>query len=103
MTECGDRNDDFVSGNQIDPAAQYESFPDIDQTFNAALMGRGIALISHNMMDEEIKSGKIAYANPEPIPALYKCYFVSPSDARPNGDLIAFGEWLVDALKKSSA
>jgi len=91
---------DVVSGNQINPAVQYESFPDIDQTFNAALMGRGIALIPHNMMDEEIKSGKIAYAYPVPIPARYKCYFVSPADARPNGNLIAFRDWLVDSLKK---
>ena len=91
---------DVVSGNQIDPAVQYESFPDIDQAFNAALLGRGIALVPHNMMEEEIESGKIEYANPEPIPARYKCYFVWPADARPNDDLIAFRDWLVDSLKK---
>lgn len=94
---------DIVSGNQIDPSVQCEFFPDIDQAFNAALLGRGIALVPHNMMEEEIKAGKIEYAHPESIPARYKCYFVSPSDARPNGDLIAFRDWLVDALKKYSA
>jgi LysR family glycine cleavage system transcriptional activator len=91
---------DVVSGNQIDSTVQYESFPDLDQAFNAALLGRGIALVPHNMMEEELKSGKIENANPEPIPALYKCYFVSPADARPNSDLIAFRDWLVDSLKK---
>ncbi len=91
---------DVVSGNKIDSTVQYESFPDFDQAFNAALLGRGIALVPHNMMEEEIESGKIEYANPEPIPALYKCYFVSPADARPNGDLIAFRDWLVDSLKE---
>jgi LysR family glycine cleavage system transcriptional activator len=91
---------DVVSGNQIDPATRYESFPDIDQAFNAALQGRGIALVPHDVIEEEINSGKIEYANPEPIPARYKCYFVSPADARPNGDLIAFRDWLVDSLKK---
>ena len=91
---------DVVLGNQIDPATHYESFPDIDQAFNAALLGRGIALVPHNLMEEEINSGKIAYANPESIPARYKCYFVSPADARPNGDLIAFRDWLVNSLKK---
>jgi len=91
---------DVVSGNQIDSTAQYESFPDFDQAFNAALQGRGIALIPHHTMEEEIKSGKIEYANPEPILTLFKCYFVSPADARPNGDLIAFRDWLVDSLKK---
>lgn len=91
---------DVVSGNQIDPETRYESFPELDQAFNAALQGRGIALVPHDMIDEEINSGKIEYANPESIPARYKCYFVSPADARPNGDLIAFRDWLVDSLKK---
>ena len=91
---------DVVSGKQIDSTAQYESFPDIDQAFNAAILGRGIALVPHDLMEEEIKSGKIEYANPEPIPARYKCYFVWPTDARPNGDLFAFRDWLVDSLKR---
>jgi LysR family glycine cleavage system transcriptional activator len=91
---------DVVSGNQIDPAVQYESFPDHDQTLNAAVQGRGIALLPGHMVEEEIESGKIVYANPRPIPALYNCYFVSPADARPNRDLFAFRDWLVDSLKK---
>jgi LysR family glycine cleavage system transcriptional activator len=91
---------DVVSGNQIDPAVQYESFPDHDQTLNAAVQGRGIALLPSNLIEAEIESGKIEYAHPESIPARYKCYFVSPADARPNGDLIAFRDWLVDSLKE---
>jgi DNA-binding transcriptional LysR family regulator len=50
---------DFVSGNQIDPAVQYESFPDLDQTLNAAVQGRGIALLPNKLIEEEIKSRKI--------------------------------------------
>jgi LysR family glycine cleavage system transcriptional activator len=92
---------DVVSGNQIDPAVHhYESFPDQDQTLNAAVQGRGIALLPGDLLEEEIESGKIQYANPKPILAPYKVYFVSPADARPNGDLIAFRDWLVDSLKK---
>jgi LysR family glycine cleavage system transcriptional activator len=91
---------DVVSGNQFDPAVQHESFPEFDQALNAALLGRGIALIPDYIIEEEIESGKIAYANPEPIPARFSCYFVSPTDARPNSDLIAFRDWLVDSLKK---
>ncbi|MBT8434155.1 MAG: LysR family transcriptional regulator [Gammaproteobacteria bacterium] len=94
---------DVVPGLQVDAISQYEFFPDIDQAFNAALLGRGIALVPHNMMEEEIKAGKIEFANPESIPARYKCFFVSPADAGPNGDLFAFRDWLVDALKKYSA
>ena len=91
---------DIVSGNQIDPAVQYESFPDFDQVLNAAVLGRGIALLPGDLVEEEIESGNIEYANPEPIPSRFNCYFVSPTDARPNGDLIAFRDWLVESLKK---
>jgi LysR family glycine cleavage system transcriptional activator len=91
---------DVVSGNQIDSTVQYESFPDLDLTLNAAVQGRGIALLPSDLVEGGIASGKIEYANPEPIPARYKCYFVSPADARQNGDLIAFRDWLVDSLKK---
>jgi LysR family glycine cleavage system transcriptional activator len=91
---------DVVSGNQFDPAVQYESFPDLDQVLNAAVLGRGIALLPVDLIEEEIESGKIEYANPEPVPSRFNCYFVSPTDARPNGDLIAFRDWLVGSLKK---
>ena len=95
--------EDVVSGHQIDPETHVEVFPEIDQTLNAALLGRGIALLPGNLVEEEIDSGKIEFANPEPIPAPYKCYFVSPANARPNSALVAFRDWLVDALKKFSA
>jgi LysR family glycine cleavage system transcriptional activator len=91
---------DVVSGNLIDPTVQYESFPDFDQVLNAAVLGRGIALLPGDLVEAEIESGKIEYANPEPVPSRFNCYFVSPTNARPNGDLIAFRDWLVDSLKK---
>ena len=91
---------DVISDYQIDPAVPYESFPDFDQVLNAAVLGRGIALLPGDLVEEEIESGKIVYANPEPVPSQFNCYFVSPTDARPNGDLIAFRDWLVDRLKE---
>jgi len=91
---------DVVSGNQIDSTVQPETFPDNDQILNAALLGRGIALLPFQHVLEEIASGNLEYANPEPISSPMTCYFVSPADARPNGDLIAFRDWLVDSLKK---
>jgi hypothetical protein len=57
---------DVVAGNQIDPAVGYESFPDHDQTLNAAVPGRGIALIPDFLIEDKIKSGKIEYASPDP-------------------------------------
>jgi LysR family glycine cleavage system transcriptional activator len=93
------RWEDVVSGHQIDPETHVEVFPESDQTLNAALLGRGIALLPRNLIEEEIDSGKIDFANPEPTPAPYKCYFVSPANARPNKALVAFRDWLVDALK----
>jgi len=91
---------DVVAGNQIDPAVPYESFPDHDQTLNAAVYGRGIALLPSFLIEEEIRSGKIEYANPTPVPALYNCYFVAPADIRPNEHLLAFRNWLINSLKK---
>jgi len=91
---------DLVSGNQIGSTVQPETFPDNDQILNAALLGRGIALLPVHMVDEEVAAGDLEYANPEPISTPMNCCFVSPADARPNSDLIAFRDWLVDSLKK---
>ena len=91
---------DVVSGNQLDSTVQHESFPDYDQILNAAVLGRGVALLPFHFVVEEIASGNLEYANPEPVPTPWNYYFVSPADARPNGDLIAFRDWLVDSLKK---
>jgi LysR family glycine cleavage system transcriptional activator len=91
---------DVVSGNQIDSTVQPETYTDYDQILNAAVLGRGIALLPVRMIAEEIASGGLEYANPEPISTPINCYFVSPADARPNSDLIAFRDWLVDSLKK---
>jgi len=90
---------DVVSGNQLDSTVQHETFPDNDQILNAAVLGRGVALLPVQDVVEEIASGNLEYANPEPIPSPMNCYFVSPADARPNGDLIAFRDWLVAILK----
>ncbi len=90
---------DVISDNQVDPAVRYETFPDFDQVLNAAVLGRGIALLPRDLIEKEVASGKIEYANPEPVPSRFNCYFVSPSDARPNSDLMAFRDWLVDSLK----
>jgi len=92
--------EDVISGNRLDSTVQHESFPDYDQILNAAVLGRGVALLPTNVVIEEIASGNLEYANPEPIPTQMNCYFVSPADARPNDDLIAFRDWLVDCLKK---
>ena len=87
--------EDLVSGNKFDLEVQHASFPDEHQAFNAALQGRGIALVPNYLMEEEIEAGKIEYANLEPIPARFSYYFVSPSDARPNSALNSFRDWLV--------
>ena len=91
---------DLVSDKQVDSAVQSETFPDNDQILNAALLGRGIALLPVQDVAENIATGNLEYANPDAIPSPMNCYFVSPADARPNGDLMAFRDWLVDSLKK---
>ncbi len=92
--------EDVISKNPINSEIQPDVFPDEHQAFNAALQGRGIALVANYLMEEEIETGKIEYANPVPIPSLFSYYFVSPTDARPNNTLFAFRDWLVDSLEK---
>jgi len=92
--------EDVISKKRINSEIQPDVFPDEHQAFNAALQGRGIALVANYLMEEEIEAGKIDYANPAPIPSRFSYYFVSPTDARPNNALIAFRNWLVDSLKK---
>jgi LysR family glycine cleavage system transcriptional activator len=92
--------DDIISADLTNPEIQHVDYPDEHQAFNAALQGQGIALISDHMIEEEIAAGIIEYANEQPVPALYSYYFVSPADARPNGALIAFRDWLVAETEK---
>ena len=92
--------EDVISKKRINSEIQPDVFPDEHQAFNAALQGRGIALVPNYLMEEEIETGKIEYVNPVPIPSLFSYYFVSPTDARPNNALIAFRDWLVDSLEK---
>jgi LysR family glycine cleavage system transcriptional activator len=92
--------DDLVSTHQIDPEISHIVLPDEHQSFNAALQGRGIALVPNYLMEEELETGKIEYANPEPVPGRFSYYFVSPEDARPNNALFDFRDWLVASFKK---
>ena len=92
--------EDIVSGDLNDPEIQHDSYPDEYQAFNAAIQGQGIALTADYLMDEELKTGIIEYANEQSIPARYSYYFVSPTDARPNSALTAFRDWLVAETEK---
>ncbi len=91
---------DVVSTPQTDPEIPYIVLPDEHQSFNAALQGRGIALVANYLMEEELEAGKIEYANPEPIPGRFSYYFVLPEDVRPNKVLFDFRDWLVGNFKK---
>jgi len=92
--------DDIVSGNRLGPDTPSMVLPDEHQAFNAALQGRGIALLPPHLMEEELEAGKIEFAHPESIPARFSYYFVYPLNARPSDALLAFRDWLVDSLAK---
>ncbi len=53
-----------------------------------------------NMVEEEIETGTVEYANEQSVPAKFCYYFVSPIDARPNSALDAFRDWLLEQSKK---
>jgi LysR family glycine cleavage system transcriptional activator len=88
--------EDVVEGNLVDPRVEHLIYPDEYQALNAAIQGQGIALIAANMVEEEIETGEVEYANEQSVPARYNYYFVSPTDARPNIALDAFRDWLLD-------
>jgi len=92
--------DDVVSTSQIDPEIRCIVLPDEHQSFNAALQGRGIALVPNYLMEEELETGKIEYANPESVPGRFSYYFVSPQNTRPSNALVDFRDWLVASFDK---
>ena len=92
--------EDFVSVESSDAEIQYSVYPDEHQGFNAAIQGQGIALVSAQMMEDEIETGIIEYVNEQSTPARSSYCFVSPTDARPNNALIAFRDWLVAETEK---
>ena len=92
--------EDVVSGKLVDPRVEHLIYPDEYQALNAAIQGQGIALIAANMVEEEIETGTVEYANEQSVPTRFNYYFVSPTDARPNSALDAFRDWLLDQSKK---
>lgn len=92
--------EDVVAEKRVDSDALLSIFPDEHQAFNEALQGRGIALVPNYLMEDELASGEVVIACPEPIPSRFSYYFVWPADARPNPDLDSFREWLYERLAK---
>ena len=90
--------EDVIADNRIDPGVSHEIYPDEHQAFNAALQGRGIALIASHLIVEELASGKICYMNPEPVSARFSYYFVYPKNVRHNAARDAFRDWLIDSF-----
>ena len=92
--------EDVVDGKLVDPRVEHLIYPDEYQALNAAIQGQGIALIAANMVEEEIETGVVEFANEQSVPTRFNYYFVSPTDARPNSALDAFRDWLLEQSKK---
>jgi len=88
--------EDVVASDYSDLEEQLIVLPDDHQAINAAIHGRGIALTPIYLMQADIEAGTIVYANSQPISFPGGYYFVSPIGVRPNSDLDAFRDWLVD-------
>jgi len=91
---------DLVSASRIVPEIPHIVLPDEHQSFNAAIQGRGIALVPNHLMEEELETGKIEYANPRPVPGRFSYYFVSPKNTRPGKALLDFRDWLVASFEE---
>ena len=88
--------EDVVDSGYTGLEEQIIILPDDYQALNAAIHGRGIALTFNYLMEDEIAAGNIVYANSQPVPFRGGFYFVSPTDVRPNRNLDAFRDWLVE-------
>jgi LysR family glycine cleavage system transcriptional activator len=92
---CG-RWEDIVASDYADLEQQLIILPDDHQALNAAIHGRGIALTPIHLMEDDVEAGVIVYANNQPISFRGSYYFISPTGVRPNSDLDAFRDWLVE-------
>ncbi len=88
--------EDFVASDYTDLEQQLIILPNDHQALNAAIHGRGIALSFNHLMESDIEAGNIVYANSQPVSLPGGFYFVSPTGVRPNSDLDAFRDWLVE-------
>ena len=92
--------EDVVASDYTGLEEQLIILPDDYQALNAAIYGRGIALTFNYLMGDEIKAGNIVYAHDQPIEFRGGFYFVSPTGVRPNDDLEAFRDWLVETAEE---
>jgi len=88
--------ENVVASDYTDLEDQLIILPDDHQALNAAIHGRGIALTPNYLMEDDIEAGKIVHANSQPVSFRGGFYFVSPIGVRPNSDLDAFRDWLVE-------
>ena len=91
---------DIVNGNLDDMAVEHQVYPDGLQSINAAIHGKGIALVPEYMSEEDIDSGRLISLSGRIHEYENRYYFVSPRDVRYNPALEAFREWLVETSKK---
>ena len=92
--------EDVIDGNIDDLSNRHLSFPDEQQSLNAAIQGQGVALVSTHMIEAELNDKKIEFAAPDAVNAKGAVYFVWPRDVRPNPALDLFRDWLAAALAR---
>ena len=91
---------DIVKGDLEDIDAEHQVYPDGLQSLNAAIYGKGIALVAEYMSEEDIASGNLISVSGRIHEYENRLYFVSPAGVRHNPALDAFREWLVDISRK---
>lgn len=92
--------DDVVDGNLQALGNSHLTFPDQQQSVNAAILGQGVALSILAMIEQQLASDKIRVAAPGSVPAKGSIFFVRPRAARPNPALDAFCQWLVEEFAR---
>ena len=92
---CG-QWEDLVADDYPGLEEQIIKLPDEQQVLNAAIHGRGIALTPNHLLSDEIETGNLVFASNQAVEISLGYYFVWPKDARPDSELDAFRDWLVE-------
>jgi LysR family glycine cleavage system transcriptional activator len=90
---------DIVDGNLDEMGVEHMVYPDGLQSFNAAIHGQGIALVSTYMFEDEVDAGNLVILSENIYEYRNGYYFVTPTGARPNQELDHFRDWLVEISK----
>jgi len=90
---------DMVDGDIDDLDVEHQAYPDGLQSLNAAIHGKGIALVCKHLFEDEVEAGNLEILSEQIYEYRNRYYFVTPEGVRPNQELDDFRDWLIEISK----